>query len=72
MERDINILDDIYEIVESCTGVGTLLDELTLLRTSLKAYCNGADPDEAVAYAARQLSDALTKRNENGRPNKKP
>ena len=60
MERDINILDDIYEIVESCTGVGTLLDELTLLRTSLKAYCNGADPDEAVAWAAKQLSDSIS------------
>ena len=61
MERDINILDDIYEIVESCTGVGTLLDELTLLRTSLKAYCNGADPDVAVAWAAKQLSDSISK-----------
>ena len=70
MERDINTLNDIYEIVENCTGVGTLLDELTLLRTSLKAYCNGAEPDEAVAWAAKQLSDSLT--NENRGLNKKP
>ena len=61
MERDINTLNDIYFIVEQCTGVGTLLDELTLLRTSLKAYCNGAEPDEAVAWAAKQLSDSISK-----------
>ena len=69
MERDINTLNDIYEIVESCTGVGTLLDELTLLRTSLKAYCNGAEPNEAVAWAAKQLSDSLT--NDHDGPHKK-
>ena len=61
MERDIQTLDDIYKIVESCTGVGTLFDELTLLRTSLKAYCNGADPEEAVAWAAKQMIDIITR-----------
>jgi hypothetical protein len=59
MERDIQTLDDIYKIIESCTGVGLLLDELTLLRTYLKAYCNGADPEDAVAWAAGHLSDII-------------
>jgi len=71
MERDIKILDDIYKIIESCTGVGTLLDGLTLIRTALKAYCNGADPDEAVAWAAEQLSDTITNYDHSG-PQKKP
>lgn len=70
MERDLQTLEDIYQIVESCTCVGSVLDELTMLRIALKAYCNGADPDEAVAWASKQLSDSITKQtNGHSRPN---
>lgn len=52
---------DIDFIIQECTGVGNLLDELALLRISLRAYCDGAKPEDAVLWACRQLSDSLTK-----------
>lgn len=68
MERDVKTLDEIYSIIESCTGVGTLLDELTLLRVALKAYCNGAEPEDAVAWAAKHLSDIISKKDGDSGP----
>lgn len=54
--------NDIDQIIDGCTGVGNLLDELTLLRAALRAYTEGMAPDEAVAWACQQLSNSLTKR----------
>jgi hypothetical protein len=54
--------DDIPFIIDQCTGVGTLLDELTLLRTALRLYAQeGMTAPDAVARASEMLSNALTK-----------
>lgn len=62
MARNIHLQNDLNEILDGCTGVGTILDELTLIRASLRAYMEGMDPADAVAWASQQLSDSLTKR----------
>lgn len=59
--RDIQIQLDIDQIIDDCTGVGSYLDELTLLRVALRAYLDGMDPSDAVAWACQLLSDSLTK-----------
>lgn len=53
--------EDIPWIIDQCTGVGTLLDELTLLRTALKLYAEGMPRADAMARASQLLSNALTK-----------
>lgn len=49
------------QIIDACTGVGELLDELTLLRCSIRLYLDGMDPEDAVAQACEMLSDSITK-----------
>lgn len=61
MAPDLQTQRDIEAIIDGCTGVGELMDELTLLRVSLRAYCEGRDPQEAVAWACEQLSNSITK-----------
>lgn len=55
------IRNDIDFIIQECTGVGNLLDELALLRISIRAYCEGAKPEDAVLFACKELSNSLTK-----------
>lgn len=57
---DRNPHDDLHAIVDQCTCVGSIRDELALLRAAIRAYANGAGADDAVAYASRLLSDSLT------------
>jgi hypothetical protein len=52
---------DIPDIIDACTGVGDVLDELTLLRVSLRLYAEGYRPADAVAMACKMLSDSITK-----------
>lgn len=52
---------DIEQIIDGCTCVGTILDELTLLRVALRCYLEGMDPEDAVAWACEQLSNSLSK-----------
>jgi len=52
---------DITYIIDQCTGVGTLLDELTLLRTALRLYADGETAPDAVARASEMLSNSITK-----------
>jgi len=59
--RDPKQIDDIEAIIDQCTGVGGLLDELTLLRVSLRLYLEGHNPANAVARASQLLSDSITK-----------
>lgn len=63
------IQKDIDYIIDQCTDAGSLIDELSLLRISLRAYIDGADAEEAVAWASRKLSDTIT--NGNSGPTKK-
>lgn len=51
---------DITYIIDQCTG-GTLLDELTVLRTALRLYADGETAADAVARASEMLSNSLTK-----------
>lgn len=60
MARNLHLKNDIEEIIDGCTGAVTLMDELTLLRASLRAYLEGMTAAEAVAWASQQLSDSLT------------
>lgn len=52
---------DINEILETSSEAGTVLDELTILRAALRAWMEGKPPADAVAWAAQQLSNAITK-----------
>lgn len=53
--------DDLNHILDQATGTGmTLLDELTLLRTSLRRYLETGDAQEAVAWAAREISNSVS------------
>jgi len=61
MARNIHLQNDLNEIIDGVTGVGSILDELTLLRVSIKCYLEGMSPAEAVAWACQQLSDSITK-----------
>lgn len=54
--------DDIPFIIDQLTGVGSVLDELTLLRASLRLYAEGMPAADAVARACEMLSDSITKR----------
>lgn len=53
---------DLEIIIDGCTCVGTVFDELTLLRTALRLYDSGLDPEDAVAKASEMLSDSLTQK----------
>jgi hypothetical protein len=59
--RDNTTRDDIDQILRECTGAATVLDELTLVRASLRLYLDGHDPADAVAMAAEALSLSLSK-----------
>jgi hypothetical protein len=50
-------IDYILQEVSQCT---TTLDELALLRTSLRAYSEGRSAVDAVAWSAQQLSNSMT------------
>jgi hypothetical protein len=61
MGPDRQTRQDLDLLLRETVGAGTVLDELTLLRTALRLYCQGQDPGEAIAQAAHMLSDSLTK-----------
>jgi hypothetical protein len=61
MARDRQTSQDLDRLLRETVGTGTVLDELTLLRTALRLYCEGLEPGEAIAQAAHMLSDSLTK-----------
>lgn len=63
MVRDPQLKSDLDRIIDDCTGVGDILDELSLLRVSLRAYVEGMNPGDAVAYASEQLSNSITQHN---------
>jgi hypothetical protein len=52
---------DIHKIINATTCVGTLLDELTLLRVALRLYADGMTAEDAIAKACEMLSDSLSK-----------
>lgn len=53
---------DITYIIDSLTCVGSVLDELTLLRTALRLYAqDGMTAEDAVARACEMLSNSVTK-----------
>lgn len=56
---------EIAEIIDLTTAVGTLMDEITLLRVSLRLYLDGYEPADAVAKAAEMMANSLT---QNPRP----
>jgi hypothetical protein len=60
-DRDPQTQADIGHIIDACTGVGSTLDELTLLRATLRAYADGMDASDAVAWSCQELSDTITK-----------
>lgn len=44
----------------------TTLDELALLRASLRAYVEGMTAEDAIAWAAGEISNSLTKTQPDG------
>lgn len=61
--RDLQTQLDIDQIIDETTGLGgsNFMDELTLLRVSLRLYMGGMEPADAVAKACEMLSDSLSK-----------
>lgn len=58
----MNASDDIPYIIDQLTCVGSVLDELTLLRTALRLYAQeGYSAQDAVARACEMLSYSITK-----------
>jgi hypothetical protein len=52
---------DLNRLLDLATGTGlSLLDELTLLRAALRRYLETGDPDEAVAWAAKEISNSVS------------
>lgn len=58
---DPQIKRDIQTILEKSTHCQTTLDELALLRIALRRYLETNDAEEAVAWAAREISTSLSK-----------
>jgi hypothetical protein len=56
-----NLQTDLDHIITSCTCVGSVLDELTLLRAALRLYADGSSAEDAVAEACHMMSDSVTK-----------
>jgi hypothetical protein len=52
---------DLDHIITACTGVGSVLDELTLLRAALRLYADGSSAEDAVAEACHMMSNSVTK-----------
>lgn len=50
---------DIDRILTLVLGARNTLDELALLRAALRRYMETGDPEEAVAWAARQIADTI-------------
>lgn len=62
----LSTTNDLQLILDRATGQGlSLLDELTLLRTSLRRYLETGDAEEAVAWAAREISNSVSNFNHN-------
>lgn len=58
---DTQLKADLDHIIDSCTCVGSVLDELTLLRATLRLYADGSSAEDAVAEACHMMSDSITK-----------
>ena len=61
MAKDPNLQRDIDLLLEQCLTAGSLTDELTLLRAALRLYAGGMSAEDALATAAKMLSDSITK-----------
>jgi hypothetical protein len=51
---------DLDYILQQATQAATPQDELALLRISLRAYMEGMNATDSLAWAAQQLSNSLT------------
>jgi hypothetical protein len=61
MPRDPHLQQDLEIILDQVRGC-TLLDELTLLRAAIRYYAEGHGASDSVAWAANELSAAITKK----------
>ncbi len=59
MPHDPQLTTDLNHILDQVTGL-PLLDELSLLRISLRRYAETGDAVEAVAWAAEQISNSVS------------
>ena len=55
-----HVRDDLDYILLAVTQLPNVLDELALLRVAIRAYQEGRSAEEAVAWAAQQISNSLT------------
>lgn len=55
------VREDLEYILLEVTTLPSLLDEVTLLRVALRRYMEGHPAEEAVAWAAQQLSNELAR-----------
>lgn len=58
---DEQVAQDIDYILQQALNMPTLLDEVALIRTSLRVYVEGMSAENSVAWAAGQLAKSLSK-----------
>lgn len=61
MPVEPNVLRDLSHILDATRATGTLHDELALLRIAVRRYTEVGNAEEAVAWAATELSNVLTR-----------
>ncbi len=61
MAVDPRVATDLAYILDQTCAVGQLHEELILLRIALRAYAERGNAQDAVAYAAREVSNVLSR-----------
>lgn len=61
MPVEPQVARDLTYILDATRATGTLHDELALLRIAVRRYTEVGNAEEAVAWAATELSNVLTR-----------
>lgn len=61
MPVDPQVAADLRHILEHTAAVGTVHDELVLLRIALRRYVETGDAVNAVAWAANEMSAVISR-----------
>jgi hypothetical protein len=61
MAVDPRVASDLAYILDQTVAVGQLHEELILLRIALRKYAECGRAQDAVAYAAAEVSDVLSR-----------
>lgn len=60
MPTNTKLQNDLDYILTHCLGTTTLLDEVAMIRASIRRYSETGNAEEAVAWAAEQISNSVS------------